>query len=168
MLHAVKTSTDEKFCQGCKTPKPVGEFYKDQAQKDGKSRLCKECTGLKNKLYETNNPGKKKDRQKRWKTKHRDRELIKKRVWNANNRLKLRASTYNITVADYERLLQKHTVCAICGNPPKGRKPLHIDHDHFTGKVRGLLCSGCNLAIGLFRENIEAMQSAIHYLKIHR
>jgi hypothetical protein len=44
----------------------------------------------------------------------------------------------------YDRLLgEQGGVCAICGNPPKTRR-LHIDHDHKTGKVRGLLCHRCN------------------------
>lgn len=47
----------------------------------------------------------------------------------------------------YERLCERYgEVCWICGTPPKSRR-LHIDHDHKTGKVRGLLCFRCNNAL---------------------
>jgi len=64
-------------------------------------------------------------------------------------------SRYGITVEDYNRIIeQQHGVCAICGKPPligkrtkgKDKQPprLCIDHDHATGKIRGLLCHWCN------------------------
>ena len=52
-----------------------------------------------------------------------------------------------VTVEDYDRLLAAQGGgCAICGNPPKTRR-LDVDHDHRTGKVRGLLCHRCNRAL---------------------
>ena len=52
----------------------------------------------------------------------------------------------------------------ICKSPP-GHKSLHIDHDHKTGKVRGLLCHGCNTAIGLMKDDVNILTKAIEYLK---
>jgi len=53
-------------------------------------------------------------------------------------------SRLGLTLDDYERLLATQGgVCAICERPPKKRR-LHVDHDHATGKVRGLLCFTCN------------------------
>ena len=55
---------------------------------------------------------------------------------------------YGITVEQYEQLLTKQRgVCAVCGKRNKKIR-LHVDHDHVTGKVRGLLCTGCNLSLG--------------------
>lgn len=52
-----------------------------------------------------------------------------------------------LTDAEYDaRLAAQGGVCAICGNPPKSRR-LHVDHDHRTGTVRGLLCFRCNRAL---------------------
>jgi hypothetical protein len=60
---------------------------------------------------------------------------------------KPRAAQLGITDDDYEALLAAQGGgCAICGNPPKTRR-LHVDHDHKTGKVRGLLCHRCNRAL---------------------
>lgn len=58
-------------------------------------------------------------------------------------------------------------VCAICGAAPdtsKKRGGLHIDHDHATGKVRGLLCEQCNIGLGNFKDNPEALRAAAKYL----
>lgn len=51
--------------------------------------------------------------------------------------------------------------CLICGETMV--KP-YVDHDHSTGKVRGLLCRACNLGLGLFRDNQKYLLSAIYYL----
>jgi len=62
--------------------------------------------------------------------------------------------------------------CAICGRKlghKKGRSGLPsrlvIDHEHKTGKIRGLLCSRCNSGIGIFEEKIELLEAAIKYLE---
>lgn len=69
-----------------------------------------------------------------------------------------------------ETLLKQNGVCAICKQPEvakiKGKViSMPIDHDHKTGKVRGLLCSKCNRGLGLFKDDIEILNSAIQYLK---
>ena len=62
-------------------------------------------------------------------------------------RRKPRAAQLGVTDAEYDRLLSAQGGgCAICGNPPKTRR-LHVDHDHKTGRVRGLLCHRCNRAL---------------------
>ncbi len=53
--------------------------------------------------------------------------------------------------------------CAICGKRP-GKVSLHVDHDHETGEVRGLLCVGCNNALGQFRDDLELLARASDYL----
>ena len=54
--------------------------------------------------------------------------------------------------------------CAICGAKPKGRR-LAVDHDHKTGKVRGLLCMFCNTGLGKFRDDPKLLKKAIGYLE---
>ena len=55
------------------------------------------------------------------------------------------------------------TICGICASDKK----LCIDHCHDTGKVRGRLCAKCNKALGLFHDNVEFLESAKQYLKVH-
>jgi len=75
-------------------------------------------------------------------------------------------SKYNISLDDYYRLLERQDyACAICNSPIEaGNKSAHIDHCHSSGKVRGVLCHGCNTGIGLLKEDISIMKKAIDYL----
>lgn len=71
----------------------------------------------------------------------------------------------------YDELFSSQNgVCKICGKPEtmKGRKFLSMDHNHITGKIRGLLCYRCNLAIGLLFEDTTNLQKAIDYLNFYK
>jgi len=76
-------------------------------------------------------------------------------------------NTYGISLDDYNELLALQSgKCAICGkHQSKFSYPLHVDHDHKTGKVRGLLCSGCNGGLGHFEKLHKEMQD---YLEAHK
>lgn len=70
---------------------------------------------------------------------------------------------YGVTKEDFQRMLaEQNGVCAICRETSD--KSLHIDHNHTTGKVRGLLCNGCNLAIGIMKDSPARLISAAQYL----
>lgn len=71
---------------------------------------------------------------------------------------------YGLTLEGYEgMLLEQGGGCAICGLPP-GTRALHVDHDHRTGEVRGLLCNNCNQGLGRFRDEPDALVAAAMYL----
>ena len=72
---------------------------------------------------------------------------------------------YGITLEQYEAMLESQNgKCAICKGDCLTGRNLAVDHDHETGKVRGLLCSKCNQGLGQLN-NIELLQRAIDYLK---
>jgi hypothetical protein len=75
---------------------------------------------------------------------------------------------YNITFDDYKVLLEKQDYkCAICKTADmKSRRTewFAVDHDHNSGKVRGLLCNNCNRGIGLLQDSVENLTNAINYL----
>lgn len=78
-------------------------------------------------------------------------------------------SKYGLGKQEIEKLWEKQgKKCPICGKSEEnsGRR-FHIDHCHVTGKIRGLLCSKCNMGIGIFDESIIRMQVAIVYLLQH-
>jgi hypothetical protein len=73
---------------------------------------------------------------------------------------------YGLSVAGYKNLLaQQNGVCAICREPEREERSLSVDHDHLSGRIRSLLCSGCNKAIGFLRESPLLARAAATYLE---
>lgn len=71
---------------------------------------------------------------------------------------------YNLTLEAYAALLEKQQgKCALCLREQTER--LHVDHNHSTGEVRGLLCERCNRALGLFADSPALLASAVRYLE---
>ena len=58
-------------------------------------------------------------------------------------------------------------ICAVTLTKDRSITSAHIDHNHETGTVRGILCAGCNSGLGMFKENPEALLNAVEYLEIH-
>lgn len=110
-------------------------------------RMCREC-----RKFLKNNRRKAQDKEK---ARHESRrDSLKK--------------NYGITIAQYDAMNAAQSgVCAICSNPPVRRR-LDVDHCHSTGVIRGLLCEHCNKALGLFRDSINKLSSAIKYLSKHQ
>ncbi len=74
---------------------------------------------------------------------------------------------YGLTEEDYIKMIDAQKGCCwICDTSEKDNgKRLVVDHNHVTGKVRGLLCGRCNTGIGGFRDDVELLSAAISYLK---
>ena len=93
----------------------------------------------------------------------KNKELIKKR-----NRIGRIKRTYGISIGEYNDIFKKQNKkCLICEiKLPNGfALNKHIDHDHKTGKVRGILCTKCNTILGMANDNEEILLSAVSYLK---
>jgi hypothetical protein len=74
---------------------------------------------------------------------------------------------FGLTQEDYDKMLHSQNGhCAICGNGTNGnKKNFCVDHDHETGKVRGLLCHNCNVSVGLMKESPLLLRKAAEYLE---
>ena len=103
----------------------------------------------------------------------RQKEYYEKHTENyRNNLLKNR---FSITIDEYEKILKRQNgLCAIClqketrlTRGSKNFKRLCVDHDHIAGKIRGLLCHDCNLAVGNFKDNPDICIRASQYLIQH-
>lgn len=130
-----------KICSSCGEEKLIAEFNKDKNGKYGVRKVCRACQKIVSDKYYSSQKGKEM-RFKQW--------------------LKTR---YNLTLDEYNALVKKYdNKCAICKNPPAYYFKLYIDHNHDTGKVRGLLCSHCNCLLGMAKENVATLQEAINYL----
>jgi hypothetical protein len=135
-----------KECLSCKKLLPVDSFFKDSNKKDGLQCYCKQCRSSKVRDWKKANP-----------------EAYK----SINRKAQIKAK-YGMSYADFDSFLNKQEhKCAICGtyNPNHISSQWRIDHCHNTGKVRGLLCSSCNLGLGHFKDSIEVLVSAINYLQ---
>ena len=75
-------------------------------------------------------------------------------------------SKYGMTLEDYDQLLEEQGGgCAVCGATKSlGRDTLNVDHCHTTGKIRGILCSECNMALGLLGDDPERIRKLEEYL----
>ncbi|MGI8809928.1 MAG: endonuclease VII domain-containing protein [Acidimicrobiales bacterium] len=75
---------------------------------------------------------------------------------------------YGMTIEQYDAMLDAQGGgCCICGRPPREDISLHVDHDHSTGKVRGILCFCCNNALADFGEDPELLKKAASYVSWH-
>jgi hypothetical protein len=131
-----------KWCSKCEKYKDVSAFGKNRSRHDGFSTYCTSC----------DNGGLRKEQKAR---------ALRRWQRSEANVKKARLSKYGITQQDWDELAerQKHK-CAICLRLRK----LHVDHDHDTGKVRSLLCSQCNVGIGMFGEDPKVISRARLYL----
>lgn len=76
------------------------------------------------------------------------------------------AHCYGITLEEHLSMIEaQDNRCAICDAVGDESAPLHVDHDHETAKVRGLLCGPCNRGIGLFKDDPEVLERAARYLR---
>ncbi len=141
-----------KICSKCKHAKLLQEFSKQKACKDGHSPWCKKCALAYNKEYCRKN----KDKVARWCKKSREkrkkRDLKGYKRSYRNTQLKY---LYNITLEDYDKLFkQQRGCCSVCKRPQsKLTRTLAVDHNHQTGKIRGLLCDLCNLNMEWYEKN---------------
>lgn len=108
----------------------------------------------------------------RQKTNPVDKEYHKKyyEKYYKENKEKNKYKRYGLTLEEYNEISKtQNDCCAICGkHKSKLKKELVVDHCHSTGKVRGLLCYGCNTSLGVFNDDIRILQKAINYLKNYK
>lgn len=107
---------------------------------------------------------------KAWYQKNKPRVAEAKRTWLANNPEKaneldliVRLRRYGLTIDQYRSMFtEQKGRCRICG---RDLDRIDIDHDHATGRVRGLLCHPCNIGLGAFQDSPLLLARAIEYLK---
>lgn len=139
---------EKVICNVCGQEKLVENFPKSSDRSRGFRQPCKIC------LQE-------KRRNKR-KVETSEEFFIRK-----NNKLKKK---YNITIEDFQIMLKnQNNKCLICDSlleiKDLNSNYPHVDHDHSTGKVRGILCMNCNLGLGYFNDSIKLLNKAIIYLQ---
>lgn len=94
----------------------------------------------------------------------------KLKAWRKANRARInlcaKMKRYGLTIPQYEQMLKaQDTKCKVCLEPFTSTKSTHVDHNHVTGKVRAILCGGCNTALGHLRESDFILQRMLAYLR---
>lgn len=137
-------TTGIKRCTGCGQTKPVASFQKNRARACGYQCHCKECF---------------KTRFRKYSPERRRRSHVER--------------FYNLPWDDYlAQFGGQNGRCAICATELEltavGRlETAHVDHDHETGLVRGLLCHHCNSGLGYFHDDPDLLKKATAYLLLH-
>lgn len=153
---AEKPHTDEFFRRYCKS----GDLLWQRKLK----AICRECELVSAREWQEGNKERARARAKEWYNEKKDVDPHFIRRANLKN-------VHGISLEDYEAMsAAQKGKCAICGRngniPHSNGKPQYmaVDHDHETGELRGLLCSPCNLGLGLFQDNDEFLTNAARYL----
>ena len=128
-----------KKCSACDTDKPLEDFKKNKQGKLGRYSICKKC----------------------------DSERQKYRYTNGDSYAVRLNRLYGLTVDEYEQMYaEANGCCQVCGiSEEEHGKRLAVDHCHSTGKVRGLLCSKCNTALGQLDDSLKRIAELYSYLK---
>lgn len=143
----------EKSCSTCGDVLKLECFYSNPGQKTGYSSVCKKCHSKAGKEYRKRPEVIKKNKKKSKEWYENNKEKIKD--WELQNK-------YGITIEQYNIMIKSQdNKCIICEKEDK----LFVDHNHDTGKVRGLLCHFCNAGLGCFRDNINNLKQAIKYIE---
>jgi len=158
-----------KRCKKCGEVKPSTEYYAAKGTRDGLRGDCKACFATRAKLWYQANREHVIERVQSWQranperlsaTRKKTRELRRDIDRDAYLRRK-----FGLGSPEYEAMLaDQGGRCRICGRLPRNGSSLHVDHDHETGEVRGLLCFRCNGGLGQFSEDTERLALAAGYL----
>lgn len=144
--------TQSKQCRRCEIVKPGSEFGKRSASPDGLNYICKQCAAQ--------------ERADRKELKRKQKVYQEALKADARKEAKLQRH-YGMSLADYHtRLTEQGGCCAICGRDPEGFvRAFAVDHDHVTGRVRGILCPDCNRGLGGFQDSPDLLRRAADYLE---
>lgn len=135
-----------KKCPKCGMLKDTSEFNKNSSSPDGLQGYCKVCQSESARVSNK---------------KHIEHRRLNNSRWR-------RSSLYGLSEEAFNEMVERsNNLCSICGTEftKTGKGRMAIDHDHATGKVRGLICHNCNIGLGHFKDSIDALERAIEYLK---
>jgi nitrate/TMAO reductase-like tetraheme cytochrome c subunit len=162
-----------KHCGGCDKNKLPSEFHRNKNNSDGLTVWCKECAKAKSEAWYHSH----KDYMREYRKRTSDHRKEVRKRWRLGNpsEYKLKNQKYHLkrdfglSLDEHEQMRKNQNYqCAICGIPESEfDRKLSVDHNHVTGKLRGLLCVNCNKGMGHFHDDIELLKKAISYLEVH-
>jgi hypothetical protein len=156
-----------RTCKKCGAEKPL-EAFRPHKTGRGNRHVCRECERAYRAKHYAANPEKYCAISREWCKRNPERRNSTKRNWYRQNKrhhaATVRKRAYGISSEEYNQLTaSQDNACAICEKPWSGR--VCVDHDHKTGRVRGLLCIKCNAVLGMSNDSFRVLFSAIRYLQ---
>lgn len=158
------------FCSRCKQTKPLEQFRRRSNRSENGKRLgrwsyCHDCERQRQKTPQGRISQRNSTRRFLQKLREQNPAELRRRERQSNLR-----RLYGMELAEYDTMLAAQGGgCAICGETEGGgrwKRRLHVDHDHRTGRIRGLLCHGCNVGVGHFGDRPELFFKAAQYLSV--
>lgn len=176
---AEANQTKMMMCKSCYIEKPQTDYSNHR-------HTCKMCISDRWKRWYEANPEKHKKsvheyyvrnktvrakKIEKYRQEHREQIRLWHKEYYIKNKVAIRDHTlqklFKTTLIEYnEMFIVQNGKCATCGKHQSELKAsLHLDHNHETKEIRGLLCSSCNLILGQVKENITTLENMITYLK---
>ena len=151
-----------QVCKKCEIEKPM-DAYRTQVR-SGKSYISKTCKACQ--------PQSKGTAYKDWTPERRARYIQQQKDWQKRNpetrkrnqrrsSWKLQGINPDLAEAYYQ---SHHGKCDSCGQPNGNGRALCVDHDHGSGAIRGMLCDGCNMALGFLKDDPNRIQNVYDYI----
>ena len=138
---------DTKVCNKCSIVKPIDDYYVKKIGKKGQKLyqgICKKCLNAHN-LKKYHNESKE--------------QRERRKLLNSHAHMKRK---YGLTTEQFSAMItEQDNRCKICTCEMEDPQ---IDHNHSTGKIRGLLCKPCNMSLGLLKEDINSLYNMISYI----
>lgn len=177
-----------KTCTSCGINKPIEDYYCVNKVTNLRAARCKKCSieaarsryenkseqiKAYHKEYNKKNKAALKEKRAAHYQDNKELHASRGKAWRAANQDKILEygfkKAYGLTLSEYNAMFTAQDgKCKLClGISADGRR-LSVDHCHSTGKVRGLLCNSCNLALGMFKDNTSVLERAIDYVRRHR
>ena len=147
----------KKRCPRCGETKLISEFRNEPARPRGLAIYCRACDpAIRREKYLA-----RKHAHNDYAKRYRQERPVQSSEYSRRHSLK---KNYGITAQQWDEMFTRQNgCCLLCGEPSTSRR-LDVDHCHDTGRVRGLLCSGCNAGIALLKHDPVLLAKAIAYL----
>lgn len=157
--------TPLRTCNTCGLAQPLGGFYNEPNSSEGLRARCKNCCREASRKRYADNRDLYKAQVREYR---KQKRASNPELWAYQNYLRQIRCKFGLSEEDLLHLLERQAgVCAICGGAPNGTGRFHVDHDHNTDRIRGLLCSNCNRGIGHLQDDPDLLVAAAEYLRAH-
>lgn len=125
---------------------------------------------IRERAYYFKNKDKKRAQAKAYRLANKEKCRLATKKWDFIHReekmARVRMRKFGLSQEAFDGLLDKQGgVCAICNKVNWNGKGPHVDHDHITGKVRGILCHSCNVSLGLIKDDPNVARAMANYIE---